>query len=131
MRGALRIIRANNRDAIAQEIRGLPLGYELVIRQPKRSLDQNAKLWAMLSDIAKAAPEGRHWSTEVWKCAFMSALGHEARFETGLNGEPLPLGFKSSRMSKRQMADLITCIQEYGDRHGVEWSEPDPYEVSA
>ena len=123
MRGALRIIRQFNRNRIADEVRSLPEGMEVVIRQPTRSTDQNAKLWAMLSDIAAAEPEGRQWSTETWKCAFMSALGHEARFETGLNGEPLPLGFRSSKMSKAQMADLITLAMEYGDRHGVRWSE--------
>ncbi|MFN7004305.1 MAG: recombination protein NinB, partial [Roseinatronobacter sp.] len=30
--------------------------------------------------------------------------------------------FRTSRMSKSQMADLITFILEYGDRHGVNWS---------
>jgi hypothetical protein len=29
------------------------------------------------------------------------------------------------------MADLITFIAEYGDRHGVEWSEPHPDERAA
>lgn len=129
MRGALRIIRRSNREGVIQEVRDLPEGYEVVLREPTRSTDQNAKLWAMLSDIATAQPEGRNWSTEVWKCAFMSALGHEARFEQGLNGEPLPLGFRSSKMSKAQMADLITMAYEYGDRHGVKWSEK--YEVAA
>jgi hypothetical protein len=26
-------------------------------------------------------------------------------------------------MTVKQMADLITYIQEYGDRHGVKWGE--------
>lgn len=25
---------------------------------------------------------------------------------------------------------IITVIAEYGDRHGVTWSEPNPYEVT-
>lgn len=94
------------------------------IREATRSTDQNAKMWAILSDISRAKPEGRCWPPETWKCAFMHFLGHQVQFAEGLDGTgPFPLGFRSSRLSKRQMADLITCIQEYGDRHGVVWSD--------
>lgn len=124
MRGVLRIIRQNTRQGIKDEIDALPDGFEVVIREPKRTMDQNAKLWAMLSDVADAAPDGRQWSTETWKAAFMQALGHEVRWVQGLRGDPLPLGFRSSRMSRQQMADLITEIYRYGDEHGVLWSDP-------
>lgn len=128
MRGALRIINNRTRERVAQEVISVPDGFEVVIREPTRTKDQNAKLWPMLSDIARAAPEGRQWSTETWKCAFMQALGHEIQWVQGLNGDPLPLGFRTSRLRKAEMADLITLIYEYGDRHGVQWSEPNPYE---
>ena len=55
----------------------------------------------------------------------------EFQFENGLDGRPFPIGFSSSRLTKAEFADLITTVQEYGDRHGVEWSEPCPYEVRA
>lgn len=131
MKGALRIITPRNRRAVADEVAALPDGFEVIIREPTRNLDQNAKMWAMLSDISKAQPEGRKHSAEVWKALFMHALQYEVRFEMGLNGEPFPVGFRSSRLSKRQMADLITFIAEYGDRHGVRWSEPHPDERNA
>ena len=92
------------------------------IREAKRTVDQNAKLWAMLSDISRAKPEGRTHTTEVWKALFMNACGHECQFEMGLDGRPFPVGFKSSRMTKGQMADLITFILQWGDAHGVQWS---------
>lgn len=96
------------------------------IRDASRSNDQNAKMWAMLSDISRAKPEGRKWNPETWKCAFMHALGHQVKFCEGLDASgPFPLGFKSSRLTVRQMADLITCIQEYGDRHQIRWSDTD------
>ena len=99
-------------------------GARLTIAPAQRSNDQNARLWANLSDISKACPEGRQWTPETWKCAFMHALGHQVRFAEGLDGSgPFPIGFHSSKLTVRQMADLITVVQEYGDRHGVEWSE--------
>ena len=54
----------------------------------------------------------------------MNALGYEIQFEVGLNGEPFPLGFKSSKMTVDEMSDLITFIIQWGDEKGVEWSEP-------
>lgn len=100
-----------------------PPGAVVNIREGKRSLDQNAKLWAMLSDVSRAMPEGRRHTADVWKCLFMAACGHAVQFEAGIDGgPPFPVGFRSSRLSVREMAELITFIQEYGDRHGVAWS---------
>lgn len=112
------------RQNAIEAVRNAPQDYVVSVAPKKRSLEQNARLWAMLSDVANAKPEGRNWTPETWKCAFMHALGHQVRFCEGLDGSgPFPLGFHSSRLTVREMGDLITCISEYGDRHGVEWSE--------
>lgn len=101
-----------------------PIDAVVTIKEGTRTCDQNAKMWAMLSDIARAKPEGRSMSPEMWKAAFMSALGHEIIWQPGIDASPaFPTGFRSSRLTKRQFADLITFIQEYGDRHGVQWSD--------
>jgi len=98
----------------------------LTIREATRTNDQNARLWAMLSDVSRAKPEGRMWPPETWKCAFMHALGHQVKFCEGLDGTgPFPLGFRSSRLTKKQMSDLIETIFEYGSRHAVVWTEPE------
>jgi hypothetical protein len=102
-----------------------PSGYVCTIAAPKRTSDQNAKLWAMLTDISTSKPEGRMMTPDLWKAVFMQACGHEVQFVLGLDGLPFPTGFRSSRLSKAQMGDLITFIQEYGDRHGVRWTEVD------
>lgn len=96
------------------------------VRAATRSTDQNAKMWAMLSDVSRAKPEGRKHSPEVWKALFMHACGHAVRFEAGLDGEPFPIGFRSSQLTKAQMADLITFIQMKGDEWGVKWSDEAP-----
>lgn len=100
-----------------------PAGCVVTVREAKRTTDQNAKLWAMLSDISRAKPEGRVMIPEFWKGGFMSALQHEILWLPGIdNSPPFPAGFRSSRLSKSQFADLITFAQEYGDRHGVRWT---------
>ncbi|MFC0280531.1 recombination protein NinB [Falsigemmobacter intermedius] len=119
------IIRGDRqRDLAKALIERAPADAVVTIKEGTRSLDQNAKLWALLSDIARAKPEGRSMAPELWKAAFMSALGHEIIWQPGIeNAPPFPAGFRTSRMSKAQFADLITFVQSYGDRHGVRWSD--------
>lgn len=120
------ILHADSQRSFAKSlIDRAPVDAVVTVRQATRNNDQNAKMWAMLSDISRAKPEGRHWVPETWKAAFMHCLGHQIQFCEGLDGSgPFPLGFRSSRLSVSQMADLITCIQEYGDRHSVTWTDP-------
>lgn len=100
-----------------------PLGAVVNIREATRSTDQNAKLWAMLSDVSRAKPGGRMHTPDVWKALFMNAAGYEVAFETGLSGEPFPIGFRSSRLNKRQMSELIEFILAWGSEQGVAWSD--------
>lgn len=97
----------------------------VTVKAATRSNEQNAKLWAMLSDLSRARPEGRMHTPEVWKQLVMHACGHAVQFEIGLNGQPFPTGFRSSRLTKAQMSDLIEWVLQYGDEHGVVWSEPE------
>ncbi len=129
MRGqTIRLASSHQRQLAHKLIEAAPDGAVINIREGGRTLDQSAKMWAMLSDISRAKPDGRVHTAEVWKALMMSACGHEVQFLMGLDGNPFPYGFKSSRLSKSQMADLITFIQAYGDEKGVRWSEPNPYE---
>lgn len=111
------------RERAKRIIDAAPEGYVFSVKEAGRSDAQNRKMWAMLADIAMARPEGRAHVPEVWKCLFMQACGHEVAFELGLDNRPFPIGFKSSKLTKSQMADLITLMQQYGDKHGVRWSD--------
>lgn len=105
-----------------------PHGAVCNIREATRTADQNAKMHAMLSDVSRAKPEGRLHTPDVWKAIFMNAAGHAVQFEVGLSGQPFPVGFRSSRLNKAQMADLITYIQQYGDENGVIWKQQLQYD---
>lgn len=101
-----------------------PPSYFCRIEAPKRTDDQNAKLWAMLTDVSVSKPQGRKHTPEMWKCIFMQACGHEVQFLNGLDGLPFPAGFRSSRMTKAQMSELIEFIGAWGSENGVKWSDP-------
>jgi len=111
------------RDLARQMINVAPAGSVVNVKAATRSNDQNAKMWAMLSDISRAKPDGRTHTPDVWKALFMNACGYEVQFLHGLDGNPFPAGFKSSKLSKAQMAELITFIYAYGDEHKVKWSD--------
>lgn len=111
-----------NRARAAGLVRRAPDDWLVELRPRNRSDEQNAKLWAMLNDVALSKPDGRQHTPDTWKALFMQALGHEQLFEIGLDGRPFPLGFRSSRLTVAQMADLITFIQQWGDARNVKWS---------
>ena len=127
MTGQTVILRGPAQRSLAKRfIDAAPPDAVVNVREATRTNDQNSRMWAMLSDVSRSKPEGRRHTPEVWKCLMMSACGHAVQFEMGLDGTPFPIGFRTSRLSKRQMADLITFIFAHGDTHGVEWSEPHP-----
>jgi hypothetical protein len=100
-----------------------PKGWVAELREPKRSLDQNDKMWAMLTDISRAEPMGRKHTPDDWKAILMNACGWECQFIEGLDGRPFPQGFKSSQLSKSQMSSLIEFMFAFGAEHGVRWSD--------
>jgi hypothetical protein len=115
------VILRGNRDFAHRIIDCAPVGSVMKVSKPTRTLDQNARLWAMLSEISAAKPEGRELTPDVWKSLFMHALDHAQRFEMALDGKGMvPVGFRSSKLTKDQFSDLFLVIEEYAARNGVE-----------
>lgn len=108
------------RDKAKRVIDSAPDGYVAVVEEPKRTLDQNAKLWSMLSDIAMAKPLGRRHTPEEWKSIFMAACGWDVMFLEGLDGRPFPAGFKSSQLTKSQMSILLGFIEAWASEQGID-----------
>jgi hypothetical protein len=104
-------------------VEAAPIGAVLTIKPASRSTDQNAKLWAVLSDISRAMPGGRRHTPEAWKCLMMHACGHAVQFETGINGQPFPIGFSSSRLTKAQFSELLEFALAWGAENGVRFSD--------
>lgn len=118
------VILGSYRELAHRIIDCAPAGSVMKVSPPRRTVDQNDKMWAMLTDVSVAKPEGRELTPDVWKALFMHSLDHAQRFEMALDGKGMvPVGFRSSRLTKAQMSDLIEVIYEYGSRHGVNWSE--------
>lgn len=104
---------------------------EIIVRPVKsrRTLDQNAKLWAMLGDISRQV----EWpvngimqklDSEDWKALMTAAARQEIRMAQGINGGVVMLGESTKRMTVAELGDVIECMYVFGDEKGVIWSEP-------
>lgn len=102
-------------------IRQAPAGTRVELRAAKRSLPQNDRMWAMLSDIATQKEHaGRKYTPDQWKVIFMAACGREVQFIPGLDGKTfIPWGQSSSDLSKQEMTDLIEFMLSWGAENGV------------
>lgn len=104
----------------------LPEGTRVVFSEPRRTLDQNAKLWALLGDVSRQHEHhGRRYEPEDWKILFMLALGKEMRFAPSLDRNGfVPLGTRSSKLSKAEMSELIEYILAFCAENEIPLSDP-------
>ncbi|MEJ7933535.1 recombination protein NinB [Sphingobium sp. AN558] len=101
-----------------------PQGAVLNIQPAKRTTDQNSLMWALLSEISRAKPNGRTLTPDVWKALFLHALDHSQRFEQALDDKGMvPVGFRSSRLTKAQFSDLIEFIYSWAAENGIPLSD--------
>lgn len=107
-------------------IKRSPWNTRVTFQSPVRSLDQNSKFWAALSDIAQQVTwHGQKLSTDDWKTIFIASLKTELRIVPNLdNNGFVSLGHSSSNLSKEEFSDLLTLVIAFGDREGVQFHEP-------
>lgn len=118
----------SDREKVSRWAAGCVKGTRVEFRGPRRSTDQNSLLWGILSDVAEQKEHGgRKYDSGTWKVIFMSALGCELQFVPSLDGNSfLPLGHRSSKLSKAEMTDLIESIIQWGTENGVRFSHLPP-----
>lgn len=110
-----------------------PAGTRLVFHDPKRTLPQNDRMWAMLGDVARQVPWqdllGRpmKMTDRQWKLFFLDMLNQEAVLVPKANGVgTVNVSNSSSELSVGEMSDLMTIIEMFGAVHGVTFDEPTP-----
>ncbi len=110
---------AEARRRACEAIQHAPDGYAVKIQPPTRSLEQNAALWAALSDVAEQVEwYGRKLTAEDWKHVFSASLKKQD-VVPGLHGDFVVLGVSTSKMTKAEMSDLIELIRAFGVERGV------------
>jgi len=102
-----------------------PEGTRVEFKQTKRSIPQNDRMWAMLTDVARQLQwHGQSLTPDDWKLVFLDGLKREKRLVPAIDGDGfVNLGRSSSDLSKEEMTELMELIAAFGAKHGVEFSE--------
>lgn len=111
---------AADRARVARWAANVSEGTTVEFKAARRSLDQNALLWASLSEISRQVVwYGAKLSADDWKDVLTASL-RKARVVPGIDpGTYVPLGMRTSDMTKPEMAELIELIMAFGAERGV------------
>lgn len=117
---------AQARNAAMHAIAHAPDGYCATVSPKTRTLEQNARLWAMLTDISRQVEwYGKKLSPDAWKCVFSASLKKQD-VVPGLHGDFVVIGQSTSQMTVREMTDLIDLMSAFGAERGVRFVEECP-----
>lgn len=99
-------------------------GAEVTFAHPNRSTEQNARMWAMLSEVAEQVEwHGQYLTAEDWKHIFSATL-HKMRVVPNLEGTGfVALGQSTRAMTKKEFSDLFLLIESFGAERGVVFDE--------
>lgn len=113
------------RDRAVKWVRGAPVNTRVTFQEPKRTLEQSAKMWAMLTEVARQVVwHGQRLTPDDFKLIFLDALKREVRMVPALDDRGfVNLGRSSSDLSREEMSDLLELIYEWGARNGVVFSD--------
>lgn len=123
-REVVQIKGTEDRQKIARWAQGVPVGTSVEFRAPRRSNDQNALMWSLLTQISKQVEWfGKMRSPEDWKDLTTAAL-RGAEFVPGLTpGTVVPLGMRTSQMTSAEISELIESLYAFGAERGVHFRE--------
>jgi len=113
-----------DRQKVANWARNVEPGTTVEFRKKRRSVDQNALLWSKLGQISKAVEwYGQHLSPDDWKDVFTASL-RRTRVVPGIDaGTFVPLGMRTSDMTKQEFSDLLELIAAFAAERGVVFRE--------
>lgn len=102
------------RQRAVDAVRNAPEGFAVTVAEPSRNLEQNAALWAILSEVSEHVVwHGRKLSPTDWKHVFSASL---KRMDVVPNLEGtgfVALGLSTSKMGKREFSDLLELVNAF------------------
>jgi len=111
------------RQRAIDAVRAAPAGYVIEIREPTRTLDQNALLWPLLTEVSRQVDwYGQKLTEDEGKDVFTAGL-RKQKAVPGIDGGFVMVGSKTSRMNKREFSELVELIYAFGAERGVKFQE--------
>ena len=94
-------------------------GFRVEVKEPKRSDMQNDRMWWLLTAISKGVLwHGQNYSPDDWKDYFCHIL-NGGRFMPDERGGLVPIGRRTSQMSKSEMSELQALMEIFCAKYGV------------
>lgn len=121
----MKFILAHNtaRQRAIEAVKSAPDGYVIIIKESTRSLDQNAALWAILSEIAEQVVwHGSKLDAESWKCVLSAALRKQVAVPNIEGNGFVVLGQSTSKMSKSEFSELLALSEAFAAEQNVKRS---------
>lgn len=96
-----------------------PDGYVVEIKPATRTLDQNALLWPLLTELSEQVDwYGQKLTKEEWKDVMTAGL-KRSRIVPGIDGGFVVIGLSTSKMDKKTFSELVELIYAFGAQQGV------------
>ena len=125
------------RTNVINFIRELPTSEDaplvVVIQERSRTLDQNARLHAMLGEVSRQATYlGKKRGIEFWKGLFVSgwqmATDQKPEIVPGLEGEFINIRESTTRLSVRKLTEVMEYIEAYCGMNDIKLSDGGRYD---
>lgn len=115
------------REQAARWCMTAPDGTRITFAEAKRTDAQSRLMWDLLTDVARQVRwHGQRLTAEDWKIVFLAGLNQEMRLVPNLDGTGfVNLGRSSSKLSVKEMGELIELILAFGAREGVQFFDGD------
>ena len=112
------------RQGAIKAIQAAPDGWVVRISEPTRSLEQNALLWPLLTELEQQVDwYGKKLTADDWKDMFTAQM-KKAKIVPAIDGKGfVACGLRSSHMTKAEFSDLLEMIYAFGAEHDVKWRE--------
>ena len=114
------------RQRALEAVRNAPEGFAVTVAEPRRSLEENALLHAMLSYISEHQTwAGSKHDVETWKrllvAAWCRATNQHVAILPALDGHGVDIVFRrTSSLSRKECAELIEFIYAWGAMNDIQ-----------
>ena len=120
-----RLVHPTARRLAKEAIDAAPDGFVVTIKEPTRSLEQNALLHSLLTAILKQVTwHSQKFSVLTWKrlctAAWLREMGASPEMIPALDGQGFDVIFeRTSTLTVKQLSSLVEWVTAFAAEHGV------------
>ncbi len=123
------LVHAEARRRAVEAVQQAPDGYSVTVSESTRTTAENNLLHALISEISdKLKWDGKNRDIETWKrllvASWCRVRGESIEVLRALDGHGVDIvPARTSKLSKKECADLIEFVFAWGAEQGIAWSD--------